>query len=161
MQYHSTRSCKNMVDSAQAVLSGLAPDGGLYVPQTLPQVDVEAVLAMDTYGMAATIIGAMLPDIPDMQSLVSRAYTGKGKISARPEQLFFSETGMPGKVLFSTFLGDFIEYEVVLDNGQTLLVNEYTKDTAAVHEDGKRVHLSFDPNRISLYVAETGEVLSK
>ena len=63
---------------------------------------------------------------------------GKGKLSARPEQLFFSETGMPGKVLFSTFLGDFIEYEVELDNGQSLIVNEYTKDTSAVHEDGTR-----------------------
>ena len=91
---------------------------------------------------------------------VRRAYTGAGKISARPEQLFFSETGMPGKVLFSTFLGDFIEYEVELDNGQTLIVNEYTKDTSDVHTDGERVCLSFDPARISLYEAGTEEVLS-
>ena len=90
---------------------------------------------------------------------VSRAYTGKGKISARPEQLFFSEEGMPGTVLFSTFLGDFIEYEVELDDGQSLIVNEYTKDTSAVHSDGEKVHLSFDPQRISLY-DENEEVLS-
>ena len=50
---------------------------------------------------------------------------------------------------------------MVLDNGQSIIVNEYTKDTASVHADGEKVHLSFDPNRISLYVAETGEVLSK
>ena len=103
-----------------------------------------------------TIQGEMTIRIP-----VRKEYVGKGKLSARPEQLFFSEAGMPGKILFSTFLGDFIEYEVELDNGQSLIVNEYTKDTAAVHEDGTRVHLSFDPNRVSLYVAETGEVLSK
>ena len=36
MLYHSTRSDKSAVDSAQAVLSGLAPDGGLYVPESLP-----------------------------------------------------------------------------------------------------------------------------
>ena len=102
-----------------------------------------------------TIQGELAIQIP-----VSRPYTGKGKISARPEQLFFSEEGMPGKVLFSTFLGDFIEYEVELDNGQTLIVNEYTKDTADVHPDGERVHLSFDPARISLYEAESEEVLS-
>ena len=90
---------------------------------------------------------------------VSRAYTGKGKISARPEQLFFSESGMPGTILFSTFLGDFIEYEVELDDGQNLIVNEYTKDTATVHSDGEKVHLSFDPLRISLYDANE-EVLS-
>ena len=67
---------------------------------------------------------------------------------------------MPATVLFSTFLGDFIEYEVQLDNGQSLIVNEYTKDTAAVHADGEKVRLRFDPLRISLYEDESGEVLS-
>jgi iron(III) transport system ATP-binding protein len=95
-----------------------------------------------------------------IQVPVSRAFTGKGKISARPEQLFFSKDGMPGKILFSTFLGDFIEYEVELDDGQNLIVNEYTKDTTEVHTDGERVFLSFDPTRISLYQADTEEVLS-
>ena len=89
-----------------------------------------------------------------------RPYTGKAKLSARPEQLFFSEEGMPGEVLFSTFLGDFIEYEVRLDDGQELIVNEYTKDTSAVHPDGEKVHLRFDPEKISLYDAENEEVLS-
>ena len=88
------------------------------------------------------------------------AYTGPAKLSARPEQLFFSAEGMPGEVLFSTFLGDFIEYEVRLDNGQELIVNEYTKDTTTIHNDGEKVHISFDPDRISLYRADTEEVLS-
>ena len=107
-------------------------------------------------GMASvTIQGELSIQVP-----VRKAYSGKAMISARPEQLFFSESGMPGKVLFSTFLGDFIEYEVELDNSQTLIVNEYTKDTAEVHADGERVFLSFDPARISLYEAGTEEVLS-
>ncbi len=95
----------------------------------------------------------------DISVPVSRDYTGKAKISARPEQLFFSDEGMPGKILFSTFLGDYIEYEVQLDDGQNLIVNEYTKDTTTVHNDGEEVHLSFDPLRISLYDANE-EVLS-
>ena len=77
MLYHSTRSQQNTADSAQAVLNGLAPDGGLYVPAALPQIDVAACLKEDTMAMAARIIGAMLPDIPDMQSLVQKAYIGK------------------------------------------------------------------------------------
>ena len=119
-------------------------------------IGVSNFLDCDVDGSKVTIAGELTIDIP-----VKKEYRGKGKLSARPEQLFFSETGMPGKILFSTFLGDFIEYEVELDNGQSLIVNEYTKDTASVHEDGKRVYLSFDPNRVSLYEAETGEVLSK
>ena len=66
---------------------------------------------------------------------------------------------MPGTILFSTFLGDFIEYEVQLNDGQSLIVNEYTKDTTEVHADGEKVHLRFDPTRISLYDADE-EVLS-
>ena len=77
MLYHSTRSKDQTVDSAQAVLNGLAPDGGLYVPETVPAIDVSACLKDSTMGMAARIIGAMLPDIPDMEALVSKAYTGK------------------------------------------------------------------------------------
>ena len=36
MRYHSTRNVNESVDSAQAVLSGLAPDGGLYMPEIFP-----------------------------------------------------------------------------------------------------------------------------
>ena len=96
----------------------------------------------------------------DIDVPVRRKYVGKAKLSARPEQLFFSEKGMPGTVLFSTFLGDFIEYEVELDDGQMLIINEYTKDTTAVHELGERVHIRFDATRISLY-DDAEEVLSK
>ena len=104
---------------------------------------------------AVTIQGELQTRIP-----VSRAYHGPAKLSARPEQLFFSPEGMPGEILFSTFLGDFIEYEVQLDNGQSLIVNEYTKDTTTIHRDGERVFLRFDPARVSLYEAESEEVLS-
>ncbi len=77
MLYHSTRNNEFIVDSAQAVLSGLAPDGGLYVPSALPALDVDACLKADTFTMATIIIGAMLPDIPNMEQLVNRAYKGK------------------------------------------------------------------------------------
>ncbi len=77
MLYHSTRNELPAVDSAQAVLAGLAPDGGLYVPQNLPVLDVAACLEKSTMEMAEMIIGAMLPDIPQMGELVRAAYAGK------------------------------------------------------------------------------------
>ena len=119
-------------------------------------IGVSNFLDCEVNGEDVTIQGELTTKIP-----VRKDFVGKGMISARPEQLFFSDTGMPGKILISTFLGDFVEYEVVLDNGQSLLVNEYTKDTAKRHADGERVFVSFDPNWISLYESETGEVLSK
>ena len=77
MLYHSTRNRNHCVDSAQAVLEGLAPDGGLYMPEALPEFDWQACLRGSSQEMSTMILSALLPEIPDMPALVSRAYTGK------------------------------------------------------------------------------------
>ena len=77
MLYHSTRGGAPAVDSAQAVLEGLAPDGGLYMPEALPEFDWRKCLTLSAQGMETAILSALLPDIPNMEELVKRAYTGK------------------------------------------------------------------------------------
>ena len=66
MQYHSTRGASAVVDSAQAVLTGLAPDGGLYLPEQLPAFDWQKCVASSAMEMAEQILSAFLPDIPDL-----------------------------------------------------------------------------------------------
>ena len=77
MDYISTRGQSPAVDSAQAVLSGLAPDGGLYMPRAIPAFDWKNCLTLSAQQMSAAILSALLPDIPNMEALVKRAYTGK------------------------------------------------------------------------------------
>ena len=77
MRYHSTRNESVFVDSAQAVLEGLTPDGGLYMPEGLPAFDWQECLKGSSIQMSTQILSALLPDIPDMPELVRRAYTGK------------------------------------------------------------------------------------
>ena len=77
MLYHSTRSVADPVDSARAVLQGLAPDGGLYMPEYIPGFDWKKCLQGDAVAMAAQILSTLLPDIPDMDRLVRNAYVGK------------------------------------------------------------------------------------
>ena len=77
MLYHSTRSNRAAVDSAQAVLEGLAPDGGLYMPVSIPEFDWKACLQGSSMDMSTMILSALLPDIPNMDTLVKNAYTGK------------------------------------------------------------------------------------
>ena len=77
MIYHSTRGQSPCVDSAQAVLEGLAPDGGLYMPTALPAFDWMKCLEGSSMDMATMILSALLPDIPNMDTLVKNAYTGK------------------------------------------------------------------------------------
>ena len=95
----------------------------------------------------------------DLVVKIQRAYRGKGCVSARPEQLYFSDAGVRGRIELSTFLGDFNEYEVALENGQTVQLNEYMKDTQAIRPDGETVRVGFDPERVSVY-DEAGEVLT-
>ena len=116
-------------------------------------IDCECVSAGD--GKAILRTGGL-----EMTVNVKKACQGSAAISARPEQLFFSESGLPGKIVISTFLGDFFEYEILLDSGTTVLLNEYTKDFNSVHEDGKKVHISFNPAQIGVYENESGELLS-
>ena len=62
---------------AQAVLQGLAPDGGLYVARPPVDLDLHSLLGLDTLGMAEKILSALLPDFENMGELVRRAYEGK------------------------------------------------------------------------------------
>ena len=77
MLYHSTRNKHLTADSAQAVLEGLAPDGGLYMPQAIPAFDWQKCLTCSAQEMSCMILSALLPDIPNMDTLVKNAYTGK------------------------------------------------------------------------------------
>jgi len=77
MLYHSTRNSGGCVDSAQAVLQGLAPDGGLYMPEYLPDFDWKLCLQGDALAISASILSALLPEIPDMPRLVKNAYVGQ------------------------------------------------------------------------------------
>ena len=78
MQYQSTTNPALRASSAQAVLQGLAADGGLYVTDRLEGFDLSAALREeDTLALARRVLSFLLPDFPDMEALVRRAYRGK------------------------------------------------------------------------------------
>ena len=77
MKYQSTRNRALTASPAEAVLAGIAPDGGLYMPEAIPSMDWQALLKEDTLTMSARILSALLPDYPDMDALVHRGYAGK------------------------------------------------------------------------------------
>ena len=77
MNYQSTRNRALTASPAEAVLAGIAPDGGLFMPEAIPSMDWQALLQEDTLTMSARILSALLPDYPDMDALVHRGYAGK------------------------------------------------------------------------------------
>ena len=81
MEYQSTRNPDLHATAAQAVLQGLAPDGGLYTMPSLSEIklDWQALLPLDTLSMAREILAALLPSFTkeEMDGLVRAAYTDK------------------------------------------------------------------------------------
>ena len=66
MKYISTRSAGEQLDAHQAIIAGLAPDGGLYVPDDLNiHIDPASLQGCDYQEIAARVITAFFPDYPE------------------------------------------------------------------------------------------------
>lgn len=74
--FHSTRG-KELVTSSEAILNGLAPDGGLYVIDKLPQLDYHDFLNDNYITLASKILKAFFPefDYDDIYNEISDAYS--------------------------------------------------------------------------------------
>ena len=80
MRYTSTRKRKN-IESAQAIVHGISEEGGLFVPETFPQLSEEIIrnlTGMDYKHRAETILAYYLTDFSkeEIARCVSGAYTG-------------------------------------------------------------------------------------
>ena len=80
MNYQSTRSSAAPVTPAQAIVAGLAPDGGLYLPEQFPQVGPEqlrALVGMDYEGRAVESLSLFLTDFSrqELAAAVAAAYS--------------------------------------------------------------------------------------
>ncbi len=71
----STRDSRRGVPASQAVLKGIAPDGGLYVPLTFPQIPMpEALRRLDYPALCARVLGQFFDDLPMLDALAEQAY---------------------------------------------------------------------------------------
>ncbi|MEG0328468.1 MAG: ABC transporter ATP-binding protein [Erysipelothrix sp.] len=79
-------------------------------------------------------------------------------ISVRPEQFTFSKEneGINGNIILTTFLGDFVNYEVELENGEIIEVNEYTQNNKSLRKEGP-VRVIVSEEEINIY-DEQGKV---
>lgn len=79
MKYFSTRNSKYKVSAAEAIVRGLAPDGGLFVPETIPCMDadeINSLCKMNYRGRAAHIIAKYMVefDRSEIEGFVTAAY---------------------------------------------------------------------------------------
>ena len=69
-------------------------------------------------------------------SLNKQISQGPVLVSVRPEQFIFSEEGLSGEIVLSTYLGDHIMYEIELENGQIIELKEYVQNVRTIRDNG-------------------------
>ena len=90
MRYISTRGQAPVLPFAEAMLTGLARDGGLYVPETIPQMDSAAIAALEGLSYEAAALRVMQPFVADsfteteLREAIRRAYQGFGHAARAP-----------------------------------------------------------------------------
>lgn len=81
LMFRSTRNADNKVTASQAILKGLAEDGGLYVPEQLPTLDVsiEALADMTYHETAYAVMKQFLTDYTEeeLKYCIRSAYDEK------------------------------------------------------------------------------------
>ncbi|WP_417523005.1 threonine synthase [Marinovum sp.] len=90
MKYISTRGRAPELSFEEAMLSGLARDGGLYVPATIPQMSQEDIAALAGLSYEETAFRVMRPFVGDsftdesFGDIIARAYAGFGHGARAP-----------------------------------------------------------------------------
>ena len=79
MKYFSTRDKNCIVSAAEAIAHGLAPDGGLFVPESLPKLkneDIKSLCAADYRTRAVRIMKLFLDEFSEdeLERMVNSAY---------------------------------------------------------------------------------------
>ena len=79
--YNSTRNQNETVTASQAILKGLADDGGLFVPQQIPALDVPVskLATMDYKEVAYEVMKLFLTDFTEeeLKDCIAKAYDSK------------------------------------------------------------------------------------
>ena len=114
MRYISTRGQAPALSFEEAMLSGLARDGGLYVPETIPAMSAEDIRALHGLSYEETAFRVMRPFVGDgftdetFGDLIAKAYAGFGHNARAPlVQL------APGHFLLELFHGPTLAFKDV------------------------------------------------
>jgi threonine synthase len=154
MRYISTRGGMPPKSFSEILLGGLAPDGGLVMPEVCPKLDLAKLTQLATLPypeLAFEIISLFVDDIPaaDLKALVAKTYTSEvfGSTDITPvialeanlylQQLSNGPT-LAFKDMAMQLLGNLFEYVLARDNRQINIVGATSGDTGSAAEYAMR-----------------------
>ena len=158
MRYLSTRGHADQKRFCEILLEGLAPDGGLYLPESYPQVNAatlarwRSVYAQQGYAMLAfEVLSLYVDDIPpaDLEALCRKTYTAevfgtKAIVPVRtlePGLLIEALSNGPTlafKDMAMQLLGNLFEYELKRRGEQLNILGATSGDTGSAAEYAMR-----------------------
>ena len=77
MRYVSTRGDAPARSFSDILLEGLAPDGGLYLPEEFPRIDLKSLRGRPYVDLAAGILSRYMDDVPELGRIVRATYTAR------------------------------------------------------------------------------------
>lgn len=150
MKYISTRGKTAHKQFSEVLLMGLAPDGGLMLPEHYPQVSLQTLnrwRSLSYPELAFEIMSLFVTDIPadDLKTIINRTYTaqvfGSGEITPVRTlkdgikiQALSNGPTLAFKDMAMQFLGNAFEYVLAKEGRQLNIVGATSGDTGSAAE---------------------------
>jgi len=161
MKYISTRGNAPAKTFTEILLGGLAPDGGLYLPEQYPQVtraELDAWRKLSYADLAFAVLSKFATDIPaaDLKAIVSKTYTAEvycnGRTDSNAADITPLRTLEPGvhilelsngptlafKDMAMQLLGNLFEYALAKQNEELNILGATSGDTGSAAEYAMR-----------------------
>jgi len=158
MKYLSTRGLPQKKSFCDILLEGLAPDGGLYLPESYPQIDTKELHRLESVffdqgyaSLAFEILSLYVDDIPsqDLKALCEKTYTkavfGTPEIApvrALNEGLYIQALSNGPTLAFKDMamqmLGNLFEYELNRKGQELNILGATSGDTGSAAEYAMR-----------------------
>ena len=180
MKYLSTRGNATPKTFTEILLGGLAPDGGLYLPEEYPQVtraELDAWRALPYADLAFEVLSKFATDIPaeDLKAICDKTYTaetyGNARADSEPSQIAPLRTLEPSlhllelsngptlafKDMAMQLLGNLFEYALDKQHEELNILGATSGDTGSAAEyamrgkRGIRVFMLSPHNKMSAF----------
>jgi threonine synthase len=151
VRYISTRGGTAPQCFSDILLEGLAPDGGLFVPERLPRADLAAWRGLSYPELAYAVLSSFVDDIPpgDFRDIVLKTYTSSNFGSEEITPLRTLEPGLhilglsngptlAFKDLALQLLGNLFEYELGRRGARLNILGATSGDTGSAAEHALR-----------------------
>ena len=171
MKYISTRGGCPEHTFKQVLLTGLAPDGGLFVPAELPRFDVEEIASWKGLSYADLAMKIIVPfigtEIPEakLRSIIEESYSGFESAEVAPlkelaENEYILELFHGPTLAFKDFalqvLGRLLDYVLTENDQRVVILGATSGDTGSAALEGCR-----HSDRVDIFILHPHERVSE